>query len=110
MAFARIAMTSEQVERVIKILAARGLITVNADQTWDAVAANISLPEQEMPLDGRDVHILSLLSAGRTDAAIARQSGISQRTVERRVRALMNQLGAATRFQAGVQAARRGWI
>jgi DNA-binding NarL/FixJ family response regulator len=35
---------------------------------------------------------------------------VSQRTVERRVRALMDQLGAGTRFQAGVQAGRRGLI
>ena len=38
--------------------------------------------------------ILSLLAAGAPDATIARQTGVSQRTVERRVRALMDQLGA----------------
>lgn len=58
----------------------------------------------------RDQTIWGLLAAGATDATIARQTGISQRTVERRVRALMDQVGAATRFQAGVQAARRGLI
>jgi DNA-binding CsgD family transcriptional regulator len=58
----------------------------------------------------RDQAILALLAAGAPDATIARQTGVSQRTVERRVRALMNQLGAGTRFQAGVQAARRGLI
>ncbi len=61
-------------------------------------------------LDRRDTAILTLMAAGASDATIARQSGISQRTVERRVRALMDQLGAGTRFQAGVQAARRGWL
>lgn len=61
-------------------------------------------------VDPRDVAILGLLGAGASDATIARQTGISQRTVERRVRLLMDRLGAATRFQAGVQAARRGWI
>jgi DNA-binding NarL/FixJ family response regulator len=60
--------------------------------------------------DRRDRTILALMAAGATDATIARQTGISQRTVERRVRALMDQLGAGTRFQAGVQAARRGLI
>ena len=67
-------------------------------------------PEQEIALDRRDVHLLSLLSDGRSDSTIARLSGISLRTVERRVRSLMDRLGAKTRFQAGVQAARRGWI
>ena len=52
----------------------------------------------------RDRLILTLLASGASDAVIARQSGVSQRTVERRVRALMDRLGAATRFQAGVQA------
>lgn len=65
---------------------------------------------QDSELDPRDVQVLSLLAAGVSDVTIARQTGISQRTVERRVRALMDRLGANTRFQAGVQAARRGWI
>ena len=47
---------------------------------------------------------------GVTDAAIARQTGFSQRTVERRVRHVMERLGAQTRFQAGVQAVHRGWL
>ncbi len=63
---------------------------------------------QEMP--ERDVTILRLMAAGVADASIARQTGISQRTVERRVRYVMERLGARTRFQAGVQATRRGWI
>ena len=60
--------------------------------------------------EARDRTILALLAAGAPDATIARQTGVSQRTVERRVRALMDQLGAGTRFQAGVQAARRGLL
>ncbi|MDQ2757215.1 MAG: LuxR C-terminal-related transcriptional regulator [Actinomycetota bacterium] len=50
------------------------------------------------------------MSAGVADASIARQTGVSQRTVERRIRSLMERLGAGTRFQAGVQAVRRGWL
>ncbi len=62
------------------------------------------------PLDERDARVLGLLAIGASDQMIARQVGSSTRTVERRVRYLMEHLGAATRFQAGVQAARRGWI
>lgn len=62
------------------------------------------------PLDQRDREILALMVSGAADAAIARQVGISQRTVERRVRRLLDLAGAGTRFQAGVQAARRGWV
>ena len=43
--------------------------------------------------------------SGLTDEAIARQLGLSHRTVQRRVAAFMADLGAHTRFQAGVKAA-----
>ena len=58
----------------------------------------------------RDALVLSLLAAGASDTVITRRLRISQRTVERRVRHLMDQLGAQTRFQAGVEAARRGLV
>ncbi|WP_153396210.1 helix-turn-helix transcriptional regulator [Ornithinicoccus halotolerans] len=61
-------------------------------------------------LAGRDRRVLELLAAGASDQVIARHTAISVRTVERRVRTLMDRLGATTRFQAGVQAARRGWL
>ncbi len=65
---------------------------------------------ERLPLGERDQRILALLTTGASDKVIARQTGVSVRTVERRVRYLMDHLGAATRFQAGVQAVRRGWI
>src|SRR2546430_2156592 len=49
--------------------------------------------------------LITLLLSGLTDEAIAHQLGLSHRTVQRRVAALMAELGAHTRFQAGVQAA-----
>lgn len=62
-----------------------------------------SLPE----LDAR---ILGLLLAGLTDQAVANQLGLSMRTVQRRVRALMDLVSADTRLQLGFHAARRGWV
>ncbi|GGZ02852.1 hypothetical protein GCM10010300_53540 [Streptomyces olivaceoviridis] len=53
--------------------------------------------------------IVSLLGLGLPDEAIARHLGIGHRTVQRRVQALLVRLGATSRFQAGVLAARRGW-
>lgn len=67
-------------------------------------------PGGEVPLAERDQRILGLLTTGASDQLIARQLGVSVRTVERRVRYLLAHLGAATRFQAGVQAVLRGWV
>ena len=54
--------------------------------------------------------LLDLLAAGLTDAAIARSQGWSERTTQRRIHRLMHELGASTRFQASLTAARRGWL
>lgn len=54
--------------------------------------------------------LLSLLGAGLTDASIARELGVSERTVSRRIMSLQDALAARSRFQLGVQAARRGWL
>jgi sugar-specific transcriptional regulator TrmB/DNA-binding CsgD family transcriptional regulator len=57
-----------------------------------------------------DAQILGLLLAGLTDQSVANQLGLSMRTVQRRVRALMDLVAADTRLQLGFHAARRGWI
>lgn len=57
-----------------------------------------------------DARILGLLLAGLTDQAAANQLGLSMRTVQRRVRALMDMVSADTRLQLGYHAARRGWL
>ncbi len=57
-----------------------------------------------------EVALLTMLRAGLKDQAIARQLGLSTRTATRRIAALMAKLDATTRFQAGVEAATRGWI
>ena len=58
----------------------------------------------------RQAQTLALLAAGATDSTIARQVGVSQRTVERFVRTILDDLGASTRFQAGAQAERAGLL
>jgi sugar-specific transcriptional regulator TrmB/DNA-binding CsgD family transcriptional regulator len=54
--------------------------------------------------------LLRLLAAGLTDAAIARSTGMSLRTTQRRIQEVMRELGASTRFQAGLAARERGLI
>jgi DNA-binding CsgD family transcriptional regulator len=54
--------------------------------------------------------LLDQLVRGAKDEQISRALGISVRTVRRRVADLMDELGADSRFQAGVEAVRRGWV
>lgn len=79
---------------------------------WQAAIPLISPPALES--DGEaapsDEQLLTLLAAGVKDDAIARQLAISKRTVSRRVAEMMDVLQARTRFQAGIQAVRRGWL
>jgi sugar-specific transcriptional regulator TrmB/DNA-binding CsgD family transcriptional regulator len=82
-----------------------GLVTL-FETLWDQAAP--LWPHH--PLTTRDDQLLALLAAGLTDQAIARKLGVALRTVERRVRRMMDTLGARTRFQAGLQAAARGQL
>ena len=70
------------------------------------MAATEPTPDQLTVLDQR---ILALLDAGLTDRALGNHLGLSQRTVQRRVRHLMEPAGVDTRFRLGVEASRRGW-
>lgn len=54
--------------------------------------------------------ILMAMSTGIPDDVIARELGISERTYQRRVQAMMRRLHAQTRFQLARQACLRGWL
>jgi DNA-binding CsgD family transcriptional regulator len=54
--------------------------------------------------------ILGLMAKGFTDEALARKLGMSVRTCRRHIAAMMRELDAVSRFQAGVQAARRSMV
>lgn len=79
------------------------------EQFWERASAVPELDHGEARPDLRRF-LLQLLAAGRKDEQIARTLGLSLRTVRRRVADLMTELGSDSRFQAGVEAARRGWI
>jgi sugar-specific transcriptional regulator TrmB/DNA-binding CsgD family transcriptional regulator len=63
-----------------------------------------------LALSTEDSRLLSLMRAGLTDEAIAKQLGTSKRTVLRRVRRLMDLTQTETRFQLGCEAAQRAWL
>ncbi|MFI7293853.1 helix-turn-helix domain-containing protein [Streptomyces sp. NPDC050121] len=58
--------------------------------------------------DAVDLEILSLLLAGMTDASVAKQLDLGLRTVQRRVKGLMELAGVTTRLQLGWHAYERG--
>ncbi|WP_161965200.1 helix-turn-helix transcriptional regulator [Ornithinimicrobium cerasi] len=58
----------------------------------------------------RDLKLLELLALGFKDEALARQLGLSLRTVRRRIAALMEEHGVDTRFQLGLAVAGRGLL
>ncbi|WP_405387764.1 hypothetical protein OG596_07255 [Streptomyces sp. NBC_01102] len=61
-------------------------------------------------IEDLDAQILSLSLTGLTDQAIAAQLHSSLRTVQRRVRHLMDVAKVQNRIQLGFQAARLGWL
>ncbi len=70
---------------------------------------SVGIPSLEVRVDER-AFLLRQLASGAKDEQIARTLGLSLRTVRRRVADLMIELGVDTRFQAGAEAVRRGWL
>ena len=116
----------------------RVALIMRQDQAGDIVATKVAEPHLvaalgdlfevtwglsvPLPLTGDDdidsqleptsesLQLPGLLTMGMTDDAIARQLGVSARTVARRLSKLSLVLGASGRFQLAIQAMRKGWI
>ncbi|SDT78931.1 regulatory protein, luxR family [Streptomyces sp. TLI_053] len=83
------------------------------EQTWETAAPLGGDPRPEdagTGLSPGERELLRLLSTGLTDDAAAKRLGVSVRTVRRQMAALMERLEAASRFEAGLKAAQRGWL
>jgi len=66
--------------------------------------------ELEEPLTHRELEVLQLLAGGLTNKEIAQRLGISDHTVKFHVNAILGKLGAETRTEAVVHAARLGIV
>ncbi|WP_199551748.1 LuxR C-terminal-related transcriptional regulator [Streptomyces sp. N35] len=83
------------------------------EHLWETAAP---YPGQQGPGSGdqtlteQQTAVLRLLADGLKDERIARDLGVSLRTVSRIIAELLQELGAASRFEAGVRAARLGWL
>ena len=81
------------------------------EMCWALAAPLESAGAVEEPgLTSQQLWVLRLMSTGRKDEAIARELGVSVRTLRRVMADLMVQLGVESRFQAGITAARLGLL
>ena len=91
------------------------ILTAVFDQAWASATPlgsrhHASSSGASPELQETERQLLALLGTGATDETAARYLGISLRTARRRMEGLMRQLAATSRFQAGVEAAKRGWL
>ncbi len=81
------------------------------EQVWSTATALGAPPQRnDQGLSPQESEILRLLSAGHTDDSVARRLNLSVRTVRRCIADLHERLSASSRFQAGVNAVRNGWL
>jgi sugar-specific transcriptional regulator TrmB len=81
------------------------------ERLWERGMAVPGLDGQRGSDASRDRRLLlDQLARGAKDEQVARALGLSLRTVRRRVAEILEELGVDSRFQAGVEAVRRGWI
>jgi DNA-binding NarL/FixJ family response regulator len=85
------------------------MMTSYFELLWERAVAVPALERGDATPD-LDELLLAQLAQGAKDEQIARILGISLRTVRRRVASMMAELGVDSRFQAGVEAVRRGWL
>lgn len=82
------------------------------DAYWSRAAEMFSPEDRddENPLTPHEAEVLRLLAGGAKDEQVARLLGISLRTARRITANLSERLDAASRFELGVAAAKRGWV
>ncbi|WP_328864876.1 helix-turn-helix transcriptional regulator [Streptomyces sp. NBC_00341] len=117
-ALAMVPLTGRGVEPAALVVHASGLLE-SLMGLFEAVwreAMPLRLGESGLPRedttgpDPTDLEVLSLLLAGLTDASVAKQLELGLRTVQRRVKGLMELTGVSTRLQLGWHAYERGWV
>jgi DNA-binding CsgD family transcriptional regulator/sugar-specific transcriptional regulator TrmB len=81
------------------------------EQVWESGTPFGEPPKvDEAGLSAQDQALLRLLDAGHTDESAGRKLGLSARTVRRVIAELTDRMGVESRFQAGAEAVRRGWL
>lgn len=89
------------------------LIASMFEESWSRAArlfADRAEVEELGQEEQTDRDLLRLLLLGMTDVSAGAQLGLSLRTVQRRVAALLDRAEVTTRIQLGAEAIRRGWV
>jgi len=104
--------TADAAELVLAVLAAAGGLTVLDPDLFPPPGAPQSAPPGELvePLTTRELEVLGLIAGGLSGKEIAHRLGISEHTVKFHVNTIMSKLGARSRTEAVVIAARLGLI
>jgi DNA-binding NarL/FixJ family response regulator len=89
---------------------ARGLLVVDPALTELLPRRRPGDPALVEPLTPREAEVLQLLAEGLSNKAIAARLGISEHTAKFHVNAILGKLGAETRTEALVHAARLGLV
>ncbi len=99
---------ADEIARAIRAVHAGG--SYLASRIAAKVLAQVRSPRRSTVLSERERAVLRLVADGLATKQIARQLGITERTVKFHVSSIMNKLGADTRAQAVAEAARRGLL
>ncbi|MGW7237677.1 helix-turn-helix domain-containing protein [Streptomyces sp. NPDC054804] len=115
---AMVPLTSQTSEPAAVVVHASGLLELLSElfeSVWRSAlplrlgASGVTEERPDTP-DATDLEVLSLLLAGLTDVSVAKQLDLGLRTVQRRVRRLMELAGVTTRLQLGWHSYERGWV
>ncbi len=87
------------------------LLVALFEQTW-SLSTPLDAGRQLLgePLAEPERALLSFMAQGHTDESAAGQLHVSPRTARRMMASIMERLGARSRFEAGLKAARLGWL
>jgi DNA-binding CsgD family transcriptional regulator len=83
---------------------------VLADAARGATDPSAAVPSRPLPVTGRELDLLRLVAAGRTNREIASELAISEKTVERHLGNVFTKLGVSNRTAAIAHAYRHGML
>jgi DNA-binding NarL/FixJ family response regulator len=100
----------EELVTAIRAAAADAATTLPLDMVDPRARPDEPRPRGRAELSARELEVLRLLAAGHSTTAVASELGLSVHTTRNHVRNLMTKLGAHSRLDAVVIAARSGLI